>query len=400
MNELKPHLRENDRERIMAYLEHCVPFFVEGGPGIGKSLAVRYLAGEAYRRMCPRHNPRDGLKSEAICICTPEKIDITEDTEVRHLLGEVDFARYFADAKERERRPLSEYFRDGPLVRAMRTGRLLIIEELDRAGRDTLFPVLFDALEYKETYVPELPENDAHVVAKSSFNIAITVNRFSDTGTVRLPAALLRRLRRVGLYDPSDFGYDLANSGEVILGEEETRARTDERASAFAFEREVLLANLRRTGSAPLAGQAPEKPLADWLDEGLELIYAIRGVLRRTDVGLLDGRITPAEAVHYLSDLLACDREDALGSISSRRYGAFMKHIGALAKNKANEDLISATITDRFLSRLPPFSAPAAVADTGQDAPRENQSHTTAAPAAPDVDTEQPAYSAEEPDHG
>ena len=37
-----------------------------------------------------------------------------------------------------------ECFRPGPLVSAASQGRLLIVEELDRAGRDTLFSVFFD----------------------------------------------------------------------------------------------------------------------------------------------------------------------------------------------------------------------------------------------------------------
>jgi MoxR-like ATPase len=102
-----------------------------------------------------------------------------------------------------------QYYVPSAAIRAMEEGRTLIVEELDRCGRDTLFPVFFDMIEYHTTYVPALQQERR---AAEGFNCILTVNRETDTGTVRLPDALLRRCRRVFIPMP-----DPATEARIVL---------------------------------------------------------------------------------------------------------------------------------------------------------------------------------------
>ncbi|HOR01033.1 MAG TPA: AAA family ATPase [Anaerolineae bacterium] len=358
MAELIPHLRQKDQEIITTYLRHHLPFFVEGSPGIGKSLAVSYWGRRIYREQCAAAGD-DG---------EPLKIDITEDTEVRHLLGESDFVRYFLEARAGAARPLADYFRTGPLVEAIRTGRLLIVEELDRAGRETLFPVLFDAIERKRTYVPELgrtfpdPASPQEAQAAATFNIVITVNRFTDVGTVRLPQALLRRLRRVGLYDPSEEGYDLPDGGAPAAAVPADRQQR--RDFAFQFERALVFNNLAyETGVCLAAEEEAEEALRRALgaptlqraEAMLELVYALRGHLRASQGDLGGERITPSEASRFICDVLLYGRDGLLSADPKVRRNTLHRHIGALAKDQAHAEEIAKLFDRRYTDRQPPF---------------------------------------------
>ncbi|MGQ9698221.1 MAG: AAA family ATPase [Armatimonadota bacterium] len=173
-----------EKERIIRfYIQKRVPFILEGPPGTGKSLAARYWTKQL-------------TGADAI------KIDITEDTELTHILGDIDWKRLLAETSRMHegvgpqdfQQLYGRYYVPSAAIRAMQEGRILLVEELDRCGRDTLFPVFFDMIEYGTAYVPALQKE---VKAADGFSCIITVNRDTDTGTVRLPDALLRRCRRV-----------------------------------------------------------------------------------------------------------------------------------------------------------------------------------------------------------
>ena len=197
-HEVVPVLPPEKERLIQYYLQNRIPFILEGPPGTGKSLAARYW-------------------SRKIAEQDPIKIDITEDTELSHILGDVDWKKLLAEAsqarQEGERADFSQlyghYYVPSAAVRAMEEGRILIIEELDRCGRDTLFPVFFDMIEYHQTFVPALQKE---IRAKEGFSCILTVNRETDTGTVRLPDALLRRCRRIFLPMP-----DPATEARIVL---------------------------------------------------------------------------------------------------------------------------------------------------------------------------------------
>jgi len=188
MQKIIPVLPAEKEELIKFYIKQRIPFILEGPPGTGKSLAARYWAEEI-------------TGSEAI------KIDVTEDTELMHILGDIDWKRLLAESHHvRESEGTVDftalyerYYVPSAAITAMQQGLILIVEELDRCGRDTLFPVFFDMIEYKQTYVPALQKE---IKAEDGFNVIITVNRDTDVGTVRLPDAFLRRLRRIFIPNP------------------------------------------------------------------------------------------------------------------------------------------------------------------------------------------------------
>jgi len=188
MHKIIPVLPPEKEELMKFYIRQHIPFILEGPPGTGKSLAARYWSEEIT-----------GLKAI--------KIDITEDTELMHVLGDIDWKRLLAEshhARESDQTVdftalYERYYVPSAAITAMQQGLVLIVEELDRCGRDTLFPVFFDMIEYKQTYVPALQKE---ITAEEGFNVIITVNRDTDVGTVRLPDAFLRRLRRIFIPNP------------------------------------------------------------------------------------------------------------------------------------------------------------------------------------------------------
>jgi MoxR-like ATPase len=198
MHKIIPVLPTEKEELMKFYIQQRIPFILEGPPGTGKSLAARYW-------------------SKEITGSDPIKIDITEDTELMHVLGDIDWKRLLAEShqtKESEETVdftalYERYYVPSAAITAMQQGIVLIIEELDRCGRDTLFPVFFDMIEYKQTYVPALQRE---IIAEEGFNVIITVNRDTDVGTVRLPDAFLRRLRRIFIPNP-----DFQTEVQIVL---------------------------------------------------------------------------------------------------------------------------------------------------------------------------------------
>ena len=116
------------------YIQQRIPFILEGPPGTGKSLAARYWS-------------KDITGSEAI------KIDITEDTELMHVLGDIDWKQLLAESHQvRESAPLwspvhggqtvdftalyERYYVSSAAITAMREGRVLI-EDINHAVQET-----------------------------------------------------------------------------------------------------------------------------------------------------------------------------------------------------------------------------------------------------------------------
>ena len=85
-------------------------------------------------------------------------------------------------------------FVDGPLISALREGRLLYIEELNRVPEETL-NVLVGALAEGEIHVPRL----GHVAAKPSFRLIAAMNPFDSVGTARVIQAIADRMCRIAI---------------------------------------------------------------------------------------------------------------------------------------------------------------------------------------------------------
>ena len=97
-------ITDDNAEQILAYLKNGIPIMLEGPPGVGKSLAAREMGRLAYRQLAEECKERDDAVHRRVAsVCSegtakemsqwmePLKIDITEDTEVRHLMGEIDY---------------------------------------------------------------------------------------------------------------------------------------------------------------------------------------------------------------------------------------------------------------------------------------------------------------------
>jgi len=85
-------------------------------------------------------------------------------------------------------------FSDGPLVRAMREGGLLYVEELNRVPEETI-NVLLTVMSEGEINVPRL----GRVAADESFRLVAAMNPYDSVGTSRLSMALYDRTCRVAV---------------------------------------------------------------------------------------------------------------------------------------------------------------------------------------------------------
>ncbi|WP_211233133.1 AAA family ATPase [Solirubrobacter soli] len=85
-------------------------------------------------------------------------------------------------------------FVDGPLISALREGRLLYIEELNRVPEETL-NVLVGALAEGEIHVPRL----GRVPARASFRLIAAMNPFDAVGTARVSQAISDRMCRIAI---------------------------------------------------------------------------------------------------------------------------------------------------------------------------------------------------------
>jgi MoxR-like ATPase len=85
-------------------------------------------------------------------------------------------------------------FVDGPLISALREGRLLYIEELNRVPEETL-NVLVGALAEGEIHVPRL----GRVPARPAFRLIAAMNPFDAVGTARVSQAIADRMCRIAV---------------------------------------------------------------------------------------------------------------------------------------------------------------------------------------------------------
>ena len=87
-----------------------------------------------------------------------------------------------------------ENFSDGPLIRAMRDGGLLYVEELNRVPEETI-NVLLTVMSEGEINVPRL----GRVTADGSFRLVAAMNPYDSVGTSRLSMALYDRTCRISV---------------------------------------------------------------------------------------------------------------------------------------------------------------------------------------------------------
>jgi magnesium chelatase subunit D len=103
----------------------------------------------------------------------------------------------------------AETFVPGPMVRAVRDGAILYVEELNRVPDETL-NVLITALAEGEVHVPRA----GRFVAAPSFRLVAAMNPFDAIGTARVAQALYDRMCRIVIHY-----LDAAGEQEVVADE-------------------------------------------------------------------------------------------------------------------------------------------------------------------------------------
>jgi len=157
-----------EAEVLAATLASGCHVVLEGPPGTGKSTLLRAVADGA------------GLGVEFV--------EGNAELTPARLVGHHDPALVL------EAGYTPDTFVDGPLISALREGRLLYIEELNRVPEETL-NVLVGALAEGEIHVPRL----GRVPARGSFRLIAAMNPFDAVGTARVSQAISDRMCRIAI---------------------------------------------------------------------------------------------------------------------------------------------------------------------------------------------------------
>jgi MoxR-like ATPase len=192
--------RRRELELVRAALASGAHILIEGPPGTGKSTLLRRVAESRHTEF---------VLVEGSAELTPAR-----------LIGSFDPALVL----EAGYRP--ENFSDGPLVRALREGGLLYVEELNRVPEETI-NVLLTVMSEGEINVPRL----GRIAADESFRLVAAMNPYDSVGTSRLSMALYDRTCRISV------GYQDAEHERQIVTLQASRAKPALVAEAVALAR-------------------------------------------------------------------------------------------------------------------------------------------------------------------
>lgn len=177
--------RQRQLELVTAALAAARHVLLEGPPGTGKSTLLRAIAARAGLEL---------VFVEGNAELTPAR-----------LAGHFDPARVLSEGY------VEDVFVDGPLLRALRDGALLYVEEINRVPEETL-NLLITVMSEGELTVPRL----GRVTAAPGFRMVAAMNPFDAVGTARISGAVYDRMCRVSM------GYQSA-ADEYAIVDHETR---------------------------------------------------------------------------------------------------------------------------------------------------------------------------------
>jgi magnesium chelatase subunit D len=289
--------RRTELRLLRNALGHGKAVLLLGLPGVSKTTMVRALA---------RSLAGDDGRGTA----GDRFVDVTGDEQLtaHALVGTFDPPMVLKEGY----RP--EHFVPGPLVRAMRAGGILYIEELNRAPSGAL-NALLTALSERYLEVPRL----GRVAAEPGFTVIGAANPLDDVGTARLSRGLADRFLVLELdYQPRDEELEIVRrrSGTARAGlhpfavdiARESRRHADLRhgasvrgaidyadlLSGYAFS-ELDLEMLKRLGCSAYAGRVRVKPSAG--RTACEIVHQIiDAILKRDYEGSVDVLLERAAA--------------------------------------------------------------------------------------------------------
>ncbi len=172
--------RSREAELVVASLMAGRHLLLEGPPGTGKSTLLRAISNAGDQTM--------------------------EFVEGNAELTPARLAGHFDPAQVMEAGYTEAVWVDGPLVRAMREGRILYLEEINRVPEETL-NLLVTVMSEGELTVPRL----GRIEADPRFRFVAAMNPFDAVGTARISGAIYDRVCRVAMgYQTAEEEVDIA----------------------------------------------------------------------------------------------------------------------------------------------------------------------------------------------